>query len=94
MVDWGLLIVRCQRGAMPQEPLRAAQGPGAKRSAAPIVFINKMMRARVDPPEQAVDKFSSLSLELAPTRPVRLPYLFGSRMGGFAKRTWRTEATT
>jgi GTP-binding protein len=58
----------------------------------PIVFVNKIDRARVDP-EQAVDKVLDLFLELgADDDQCDFPYLFGSGMGGYAKPDMKTES--
>jgi GTP-binding protein len=90
MVDGALLIVDANEGPMPQTRfvLRKALEQGLR----PIVFINKIDRARVDP-EQAVDKVLDLFLELgADDDQCDFPYLFGSGMGGFAKPDMATES--
>jgi len=92
MVDGALLIVDANEGPMPQTRfvLRKALEQGLR----PIVFINKIDRARVDP-EQAVDKVLDLFLELgADDDQCDFPYLFGSGMGGFAKPDMATESDT
>ncbi|MCT0200854.1 translational GTPase TypA [Synechococcus sp. CS-1325] len=90
MVDGALLIVDANEGPMPQTRfvLRKALEQGLR----PIVFINKIDRARVDP-EQAVDKVLDLFLELgADDDQCDFPYLFGSGMGGFAKPDMATDS--
>jgi len=92
MVDGALLIVDANEGPMPQTRfvLRKALEQGLR----PIVFINKIDRARVDP-EQAVDKVLDLFLELgADDDQCDFPYLFGSGMGGFAKPDMATDSDT
>ena len=60
----------------------------------PIVFVNKIDRARVDP-EVAVDKVLDLFLELgADDDQCDFPYLFGSGLGGFAKPDMATDSDT
>ena len=60
----------------------------------PIVFVNKIDRARVDP-ETAVNKVLDLFVELgADDDQCDFPYLFGSGMGGFAKPDMATESQT
>ena len=58
----------------------------------PIVFVNKIDRARVDP-ETAVDKVLDLFIELgADDDQCDFPYLFGSGLGGFAKPDMKTDS--
>jgi GTP-binding protein len=92
MVDGCLLIVDANEGPMPQTRfvLRKALEQGLR----PIVFVNKIDRARVDP-EQAVDKVLDLFLELgADDDQCDFPYLFGSGMAGYAKPDMATESDT
>ena len=57
----------------------------------PIVFVNKVDRARVEP-ETALDKVLDLFLELgADDDQCDFPYLFGSGLGGFAKSEMASE---
>jgi GTP-binding protein len=92
MVDGCLLIVDANEGPMPQTRfvLRKALEQGLR----PIVFVNKIDRARVDP-ELAVDKVLDLFLELgADDDQCDFPYLFGSGMAGYAKPDMATESDT
>ncbi len=83
MVDGCLLIVDANEGPMPQT--RFVLKKALEQGLRPIVFVNKIDRARVEP-ESAVDKVLDLFLELgADDDQCDFPYLFGSGMGGFAK---------
>tara|TARA_Y100001968_G_scaffold297513_1_gene306644 strand:+ start:41491 stop:43293 length:1803 start_codon:yes stop_codon:yes gene_type:complete len=83
MVDGCLLIVDANEGPMPQT--RFVLKKALEQGLRPIVFVNKIDRARVDP-ETAVDKVLDLFLELgADDDQCDFPYLFGSGLGGFAK---------
>jgi predicted membrane GTPase involved in stress response len=61
MVDGCLLIVDANEGPMPQT--RFVLKKALEKGLRPIVFVNKIDRARVDP-EVAVDKVLDLFLEL------------------------------
>ncbi len=90
MVDGALLIVDANEGPMPQT--RFVLKKALEQGLRPIVFVNKIDRARVDP-EQAVDKVLDLFLELgADDDQCDFPYLFGSGMGGYAKPDMATES--
>ncbi|MCX5941668.1 MAG: GTP-binding protein, partial [Cyanobacteria bacterium] len=90
MVDGCLLIVDANEGPMPQT--RFVLKKALEKGLRPIVFINKIDRARVDP-EQAVDKVLDLFLELgADDDQCDFTYLFGSGMGGYAKPTMAIES--
>ncbi|MFZ9265258.1 MAG: GTP-binding protein, partial [Vulcanococcus sp.] len=90
MVDGCLLIVDANEGPMPQT--RFVLKKALEKGLRPIVFVNKIDRARVDP-EQAVDKVLDLFLELgADDDQCDFPYLFGSGMGGYAKPDMATES--
>jgi len=90
MVDGCLLIVDANEGPMPQT--RFVLKKALEKGLRPIVFVNKIDRARVDP-EQAVDKVLDLFLELgADDDQCDFPYLFGSGMGGYAKPDMKTES--
>jgi GTP-binding protein len=92
MVDGCLLIVDANEGPMPQT--RFVLKKALEKGLRPIVFVNKIDRARVDP-EQAVDKVLDLFLELgADDDQCDFPYLFGSGMGGYAKPDMKTESDT
>ena len=92
MVDGCLLIVDANEGPMPQT--RFVLKKALEKGLRPIVFVNKIDRARVDP-EQAVDKVLDLFLELgADDDQCDFPYLFGSGMGGYAKPDMKTESET
>jgi GTP-binding protein len=92
MVDGCLLIVDANEGPMPQT--RFVLKKALEKGLRPIVFVNKIDRARVDP-EQAVDKVLDLFLELgADDDQCDFPYLFGSGMGGYAKPDMATESDT
>lgn len=82
MVDGCLLIVDANEGPMPQT--RFVLKKALEKGLRPIVFVNKIDRARVQP-EQALDKVLDLFLELgADDDQCDFPYLFGSGMGGYA----------
>ena len=70
MVDGCLLIVDANEGPMPQT--RFVLKKALEQGLRPIVFVNKIDRARVDP-ETAVDKVLDLFIELVRRRPVRFP---------------------
>ena len=90
MVDGCLLIVDANEGPMPQT--RFVLKKALEQGLRPIVFVNKIDRARVDP-ETAVDKVLDLFLELgADDDQCDFPYLFGSGLGGFAKPDMKTES--
>ena len=90
MVDGCLLIVDANDGPMPQT--RFVLKKALEKGLRPIVFVNKIDRARVDP-EVAVDKVLDLFLELgADDDQCDFPYLFGSGMGGYAKPDMKTES--
>jgi len=92
MVDGCLLIVDANEGPMPQT--RFVLKKALEKGLRPIVFVNKIDRARVDP-EQAVDKVLDLFLELgADDDQCDFTYLFGSGMGGYAKPDMKTESDT
>ncbi len=83
MVDGCLLIVDANEGPMPQT--RFVLKKALEQGLRPIVFVNKIDRARVEP-ETALDKVLDLFLELgADDDQCDFPYLFGSGLGGFAK---------
>jgi len=83
MVDGCLLIVDANEGPMPQT--RFVLKKALEKGLRPIVFVNKIDRARVEP-EKALDKVLDLFLELgADDDQCDFPYLFGSGMAGFAK---------
>ena len=89
MVDGCLLIVDANEGPMPQT--RFVLKKALEQGLRPIVFVNKIDRARVDP-ETAVDKVLDLFLELgADDDQCDFPYLFGSGLGGFAKNEMASE---
>jgi GTP-binding protein len=90
MVDGCLLIVDANEGPMPQT--RFVLKKALEQGLRPIVFVNKIDRARVDP-ETAVDKVLDLFIELgADDDQCDFPYLFGSGLGGFAKPDMKTES--
>ena len=90
MVDGCLLIVDANEGPMPQT--RFVLKKALEKGLRPIVFVNKIDRARVDP-EIAVDKVLDLFLELgADDDQCDFTYLFGSGMGGYAKPDMKTES--
>ncbi len=83
MVDGCLLIVDANEGPMPQT--RFVLKKALEKGLRPIVFVNKIDRARVEP-ETAIDKVLDLFLELgADDDQCDFPYLFGSGLGGFAQ---------
>ena len=90
MVDGCLLIVDANEGPMPQT--RFVLKKALEQGLRPIVFVNKIDRARVDP-ETAVDKVLDLFLELgADDDQCDFPYLFGSGIGGYAKPDMATHS--
>ena len=90
MVDGCLLIVDANEGPMPQT--RFVLKKALEQGLRPIVFVNKIDRARVDP-ETAVDKVLDLFIELgADDDQCDFPYLFGSGLGGFAKPDMATDS--
>ena len=90
MVDGCLLIVYANEGPMPQT--RFVLKKALEQGLRPIIFVNKIDRARVDP-ETAVDKVLDLFIELgADDDQCDFPYLFGSGLGGFAKPDMKTES--
>ncbi len=90
MVDGCLLIVDANEGPMPQT--RFVLKKALEQGLRPIVFVNKIDRARVVP-ETAVDKVLDLFLELgADDDQCDFPYLFGSGLGGFAKPDMETDS--
>ncbi|KGG12343.1 translational GTPase TypA [Prochlorococcus sp. MIT 0601] len=90
MVDGCLLIVDANEGPMPQT--RFVLKKALENGLRPIVFVNKIDRARVDP-EIAVDKVLDLFIELgADDDQCDFPYLFGSGLGGFAKPDMKTKS--
>jgi len=92
MVDGCLLIVDANEGPMPQT--RFVLKKALEKGLRPIVFVNKIDRARVEP-EQALDKVLDLFLELgADDDQCDFPYLFGSGMGGYAKAEMATESSS
>ena len=92
MVDGCLLIVDANEGPMPQT--RFVLKKALEQGLRPIVFVNKIDRARVDP-ATAVNKVLDLFVELgADDDQCDFPYLFGSGMGGFAKPDMATESQT
>jgi len=92
MVDGCLLIVDANEGPMPQT--RFVLKKALEKGLRPIVFVNKIDRARVDP-EVAVDKVLDLFIELgADDDQCDFTYLFGSGMGGYAKPDMKTESET
>ncbi|MFN6340680.1 MAG: translational GTPase TypA [Cyanobacteriota bacterium] len=92
MVDGCLLIVDANEGPMPQT--RFVLKKALEKGLRPIVFVNKIDRARVEP-EQALDKVLDLFLELgADDDQCDFPYLFGSGMGGYAKSEMSAESSS
>lgn len=90
MVDGCLLIVDANEGPMPQT--RFVLKKALEKGLRPIVFVNKIDRARVEP-EQALDKVLDLFLELgADDDQCDFPYLFGSGMGGYAKSEMSSQS--
>ncbi len=91
MVDGCLLIVDANEGPMPQT--RFVLKKALEKGLRPIVFINKIDRARANP-HVAVDKVLDLFLELgADDAQCEFPYLFGSGMAGYAKETLEEETS-
>ena len=91
MVDGCLLIVDANEGPMPQTRfvLRKALEKGLR----PIVFVNKIDRARVEP-EQAVDKVLDLFLELgADDDQCDFPTCSAAAWVATPSPTWRPRAT-
>ena len=89
MVDGCLLIVDANEGPMPQT--RFVLKKALEQGLRPIVFVNKIDRARVEP-ETAVDKVLDLFLELgADDDQCDFPYLFGSGLGGFSQTDMSIE---
>jgi len=92
MVDGCLLIVDANEGPMPQT--RFVLKKALEKGLRPIVFVNKIDRARIEP-EQTLDKVLDLFLELgADDDQCDFPYLFGSGMGGYAKAEMSVESST
>ena len=92
MVDGCLLIVDANEGPMPQT--RFVLKKALEQGLRPIVFVNKIDRARVDP-ETAVNKVLDLFIELgADDDQCDFPYFFGSGVSGFAKPDMATESDT
>lgn len=92
MVDGCLLIVDANEGPMPQT--RFVLKKALEKGLRPIVFVNKIDRARVEP-EQALDKVLDLFLELgADDDQCDFPYLFGSGMSGYAKAEMSAESSS
>tara|TARA_Y100001968_G_scaffold321776_1_gene356765 strand:- start:12488 stop:14290 length:1803 start_codon:yes stop_codon:yes gene_type:complete len=90
MVDGCLLIVDANEGPMPQT--RFVLKKALEQGLRPIVFVNKVDRARVEP-ETALDKVLDLFLELgADDDQCDFPYLFGSGLSGFAKHEMSNES--
>ncbi|MFM2429514.1 MAG: translational GTPase TypA [Cyanobacteriota bacterium] len=90
MVDGCLLIVDANEGPMPQT--RFVLKKALEKGLRPIVFVNKIDRARQDP-MIAVDKVLDLFIELgADDDQCDFPYLFGSGLGGFAKEKPEDES--
>ena len=90
MVDGCLLIVDANEGPMPQT--RFVLKKALEQGLRPIVFVNKIDRARVLP-ETALDKVLDLFLELgADDDQCDFPFLFGSGLGGFAKSEMSHES--
>ena len=90
MVDGCLLIVDANEGPMPQT--RFVLKKALEQGLRPIVFVNKVDRARVQP-ETAVDKVLDLFLELgADDDQCDFPYLFGSGLSGFATSDMKVES--
>lgn len=90
MVDGCLLIVDANEGPMPQT--RFVLKKALEKGLRPIVFINKIDRPQADP-YGAVDKVLDLFIELgADEDQCDFPYLFGSGLGGYAKKDLNDEA--
>ncbi|WP_353291303.1 translational GTPase TypA [Synechococcus sp. M16CYN] len=91
MVDGCLLIVDANEGPMPQT--RFVLKKALEQGLRPIVFVNKIDRARVNP-ETAVDKVLDLFIQLgANDDQCDFPYLFGSGLDGFAKPDMKTSSS-
>ncbi len=89
MVDGCLLIVDANEGPMPQT--RFVLKKALEKGLRPIVFVNKIDRPQADP-YGAVDKVLDLFLELgADEDQCDFPYLFGSGLGGYAKKDLDAE---
>lgn len=90
MVDGCLLIVDANEGPMPQT--RFVLKKALEKGLRPIVFINKIDRPQADP-YGTVDKVLDLFIELgADEDQCDFPYLFGSGLGGYAKKDLNAEA--
>lgn len=90
MVDGCLLIVDANEGPMPQT--RFVLKKALEKGLRPIVFVNKIDRPQADP-YGAIDKVLDLFLELgADEDQCDFPYLFGSGLGGYAKKDLDAEA--
>ncbi|MCT7950515.1 translational GTPase TypA [Ancylothrix sp. C2] len=84
MVDGCLLIVDANEGPMPQT--RFVLKKALEKGLRPIVFVNKIDRPQAEP-YSAIDKVLDLFLELgADEDQCDFPYLFGSGLGGYAKK--------
>ena len=84
MVDGCLLIVDANEGPMPQT--RFVLKKALEKGLRPIVFVNKIDRPQAEP-YGAIDKVLDLFLELgADEDQCDFPYLFGSGLGGYAKK--------
>jgi GTP-binding protein len=91
MVDGCLLIVDANEGPMPQT--RFVLKKALEKGLRPIVFVNKIDRPQADP-LKAVDKVLDLFIELgADDDQCDFPYLFGSGLGGYAKKELDEEST-
>ncbi|MBD1938291.1 translational GTPase TypA [Microcoleus sp. FACHB-68] len=89
MVDGCLLIVDANEGPMPQT--RFVLKKALEKGLRPIVFVNKIDRGQADP-YGAVDKVLDLFIELgADEDQCDFPYLFGSGLGGYAKKELEAE---
>ncbi|HIK28556.1 MAG: translational GTPase TypA [Oscillatoriaceae bacterium SKW80] len=90
MVDGCLLIVDANEGPMPQT--RFVLKKALEKGLRPIVFINKIDRPQADP-YGVVDKVLDLFIELgADENQCDFPYLFGSGLGGYAKKDLNAKA--
>lgn len=90
MVDGCLLIVDANEGPMPQT--RFVLKKALEKGLRPIVFVNKIDRPQADP-LNAVDKVLDLFIELgADDDQCEFPYLFGSGLGGYAKKELEQES--
>jgi GTP-binding protein len=91
MVDGCLLIVDANEGPMPQT--RFVLKKALEKGLRPIVFVNKIDRPQADP-LKAVDKVLDLFIELgADDDQCDFTYLFGSGLGGYAKKELDEEST-